>query len=218
MAPCPPAERAAFDEAFAALTPKQRQFLTAFIDGRNATSAYMKCNPRAARSTAGTEGFNTLHNPKIAAALAAYDRMMLDRVEVTKEQWLREQAIVAFSSIDDYDVDENGRLVLTRPDLPSCLMWAVSSVKKKVVRKGGDVVETTVEIRLWPKMDALGQIGRHTGLLRENPANANPTGLRFTLEQCYEAERIAIEAGILQPMPKPQPRPLNPVNGEVVSG
>jgi hypothetical protein len=134
--------------------------------------------------------------------------MMRDRVEITKEQWLREQAIVAFSSIDDYDVDDRGRLVLTSPDLPACLKRAVSSVKRSVVRKGGDVVETTVEIRLWPQMDALGQIGRHTGLLRENQVNANPTGLTFTLEQCYEAERRAIAEGILQPLPRPQPKAI----------
>nr|MDQ3830961.1 hypothetical protein [Candidatus Tectomicrobia bacterium] len=82
-----------------------------------------------------------------------------------------ELAVLGFSSVEHYEVTDDGRLTLA-PDAPKHAMRAIASVKHKVrtIPRGpgkSPIIEHDVEFRLWDKNQALTNLGKHTGVLLE---------------------------------------------------
>jgi len=89
---------------------------------------------------------------------------------------VRELAKVGFGDIRDL-FDADGRL--KRPGELSEAAAARVSAIEVVTRKAGDEVEYIHKIRLWDKVGALVQLGRHLGMWKDK----TEVEVRMTLEQ-----------------------------------
>lgn len=84
-------------------------------------------------------------------------------VQVAPADILRELMILAFSTIDDYVIDEASGRVSLAEDAPPSAMRAVQAVERRVTYTSGDEPSTTIttKIKLWDKPQALRMFGDH---------------------------------------------------------
>lgn len=73
----------------AGLTPVQVIFVNAFLTNLNGTRAYLEAVPTAKESTAATEAWKLLRNPKVAAAIHQRMAERIKRMEVDQDEVLR---------------------------------------------------------------------------------------------------------------------------------
>lgn len=100
---------------------------------------------------------------------------------------LTETALLAFSDVTHYAVDDKGDVTLSK-DAPKGAMRALQSIKRRITTRGtGKDVEVTreVELRLWDKPGPLKLAGQHVGLF----ANKVEHSGAVTLEQVLDASR-----------------------------
>lgn len=151
------------------LTPQQRLFVDALIlDPTDRAAAAVAAG--APRSHAAQWGYATLRRPHVAEAVARGMNARADRTKITQDGVLHETFILATSRVDDYEIEDNGD-VYVRDGVPDYRMKAISSIKKTtrtITRGRGEDAETEVirevEVKLWPKPDALKLAGAHVGL------------------------------------------------------
>ena len=138
---------------------------------------YEQVGYKARGDVAEAAASRLLRNVKVAARLAQLRRERSERTGITADRVLEELAVVAFSDVTHYCVDEEGRVVLdTRADASATR--ALSSVKRKTkqyMQKDELVTEHDVEVKLWNKINALEQLARHLGLFDEPPPAAHNT-------------------------------------------
>ena len=141
------------------LTARQERFVAEYLVDLNASAAARRAGYSA--KTARFIGAENLTKPNIRAALSAAQTARLRRIQMTSAATLEEIGVVAGSNIAEC-FGADGRL---RPitELPERVQRAVASVKVRTV----DGKESVTEIKLWPKLPALEQLGKHYGLLRE---------------------------------------------------
>jgi len=129
-----------------------------------------------------------IKKPSVAAAIAHEMNKLQERTRITADRVLHELAIIGFSNINDFVVDEEGNLTL-RPGVPEYMLRAVQSVKRKITKKRekeGWVTYIELEIKLWGKMEALHLAGKHLGLLNDK-VNVNVSGnVTHQHEQVWE--------------------------------
>ena len=107
-----------------------------------------------------------MKDAKVALAIAEANQALQVRTHFTQDMVLKELALLAFSSVDHFDVDDDGRVTPTK-DAPAGAMRAVSSIKRKVFTdKDGNVTRET-ELKLWDKPGPLKTAGKHVGLFNE---------------------------------------------------
>jgi phage terminase small subunit len=116
------------------------------------------------RKTAGQQGHRLLKDAKIRARVEYLTAQALVNADVEAADVVRELARVGYSDVWNYAIDESGNVTLA-PGAPSGASRAVSAIKRKtrtsVTKDGESVTETTTEIRLWPKVDALEKLARY---------------------------------------------------------
>lgn len=159
------------------LTAKQARFVEEFLVDANATQAAIRAgySARTARQTAA----ENLSKPDIQAALQEGIAARSQRTLTHADQVVRELGMLAFSDVGDV-LDFTGRDVRLRPanEIPEHARRAISSIKVRRYTEGqGDAareVEVT-EFKLWPKVRALEQLGRHLGLFKEALPPPGPT-------------------------------------------
>jgi phage terminase small subunit len=146
------------------LNAKQARFVEEYPVDLNATKAAERSG--YSKRTAYSQGQRLLKHVEVRGAIDAVLAARSARVQVTQDQVLGELVLLAHSCVDDFVVDENGRLA-PAPGRPSEVMRAVSGVKYKTRTRGsGDNVEVVheVEFRLWNKPETLKLEGRHIGM------------------------------------------------------
>lgn len=137
-------------------------------------AAYLKClNERQAAIEAGYSPTSAkqaaqklMARPDVLAAIAKGQAQRAARTEITQDRVLRELALLAFSSIDNYDVDDFGHVTVKAGVSPNRIR-AVQSVKYRVTTDAEGRTERTTEFKLWDKPGPLKLAGRHTGLFNE---------------------------------------------------
>jgi phage terminase small subunit len=151
------------------LTPKQERFVEEYlIDGNGAQAAIRAGYSAKDARTQASRFLST--NVNIKAAIAAGQRTTSDKLDITKDRVLSELAAIAFSDPAGlYGPDGN---LLAIKDMPENVRRAIASVKvnrQKSSSEGETLTEEhTVEIRHWPKVDALEKLARHLGLFKED--------------------------------------------------
>ncbi|MFB3855011.1 MAG: terminase small subunit [Vicinamibacterales bacterium] len=182
-----PTRRAA--QPRARLTPRQRRFVQEYVVDLNATAAATRSgySTRAARAI----GCENLTKPNIARAIKAALEARAARTAVTADRVLEELALLAFSSVEDYQVTDAGEVVLAPTARPGA-MRALQSIKHRLTTRGrGDDAETVreVEIRLWDKPGPLRLAGQHLGLFIErHHVEADVSFSALVLAACKKAE------------------------------
>lgn len=157
---------AEFELAVIALAPNQQAFVFAYLsDPTSATAAARKAGYSGTSVT--VRATKLLNMPKIAAAIALGHGLREDRTFITSDRTLHELAILAFSSIGDYEVTSGGK-VKVREGVPEYALRAISSMDYTVIEeeteKGVRVTYKT-KIKLWSKPEALRMLAMYQKLL-----------------------------------------------------
>lgn len=143
------------------LTDRQSRFVDEYLVDLNATKAAIRAGYSA--KTAASQGERLLRNVEVAGAIEKRKVERSAATGITQERVLRELAVLAFSDVTHYQVDENGRVTLAE-GAPEGALRAISSIKHKTrsYRDGDDTtIEHEVEVKLWDKTPNLKLAGRH---------------------------------------------------------
>jgi phage terminase small subunit len=110
-------------------TPRQQRFVEEYLVDLNATQAAIWSGYSA--KGAEVRGSELLRKRKVAAKIDDLKRERSEWTRVTADRVLRELAVLAFSSIEDYTLDDDGRIVLR----PGADPDAVRAVKRTRFKK-----------------------------------------------------------------------------------
>lgn len=121
-------------------------------------------------ATAKQRATEMLRDPDIGAAISAAQGARARRVKLTADRVLRELAYVALSNIDNFTLDEHGKIV-PREDVSPAVMRSVKSIKYRTEyvkdkSSGDETTVQTAELTLWSKTEALKSAMSHLGMLR----------------------------------------------------
>lgn len=163
----------------AELTAKQQRFVDEYLVDINAT--------RAARRSGyadGNYGRQLLTKTNVSNAIAKAKEARQKRTQVTADRVLEELALIGFSDVTNYEVDDGGHVVL-QLGVSRDVTRALSSVKRKTkhYEHGGDsVTEHDVEVKLWSKIAALDSLAKHLGLHGPKGTEQDPEHHKITIE------------------------------------
>jgi phage terminase small subunit len=177
------------------ITPQQQLFVDAYVeDPRSASAAARKVGicDRDAQVTART----WLNMRGVAARVAMAMNERAERTKINQDRALHECAILALSDVMHYEFDEYDNVQL-KEGVPGYATRAIRSIKRKtrtMPRKDGEpVVETTVEIQLHPKTDALRLMMQHLGMLVDRHGLVGADGKLLDPAKTMSDEEIAEE-------------------------
>lgn len=160
------------------LTPRQKRFAEEYISDLNATQAYIRAGYSGRRHVAEMAGSRMLKLPQVKEEVARLQADRSARVRLTADDVLRELKLLVLSDIEHYELDDNGRLVVS-PDAPPGARRAVSKKKfKRRTIQGAKPVENPdgtwsipmeieAEITLWDKVSAMRMAMEHFGLSKQ---------------------------------------------------
>jgi len=158
------------------LTAKQKAFIQEYPIDLNGTQAAIRAGYSA--KTAEFQASKMLSKGKVQEAIQEALDKRAERTEITADRVLLEIARLAFSDIREYiDIGADGCVqVKTFEDMPKGASRAIQYIKekKRIIASGkGDgeetILESTFELKLWDKVKALEQLGKHLGFLFNNP-------------------------------------------------
>jgi phage terminase small subunit len=116
-----------------------------------------------APSRARAQAWAWERNDAILSAISAARDHVAEEVQWNPKDILAEYAIIAFSTIDDYEIDAEGNLRLA-DEAPANAMRAVQSFKRTITQHDNGDVTYTGELRLYDKQHALGKMGEWFGM------------------------------------------------------
>jgi phage terminase small subunit len=176
------------------LNARQRAFVAAYVVSRNATQSAITAGYSV--KTAEQQGPRLLGNAEIALAIREGEQMLQVRTHFTQDQVLNELALLAFSNVDHYEVDDDGN-VQVKADAPKGAIRAVSSIKRRVTTDPKGNVTREVELRLWDKPGPLKTAGRHVGLFSDKSHEEIEREVDKRIGQLVEQAREARAAGAI---------------------
>lgn len=171
--PTPPRPTRSRPSACQRLTARQLRFVEEYLVTLNATQACIRAG--YSERTSESAGPRLLGHVGVARAIADAQQARATRVGITQDRVLAELEEVAFSSIDHYEVNADGNVVLAA-GAPRRAMRALQSIKRQMQETQGlpdkdGVVSILrgfeVEIKLWDKPSMLKLAGQHVGILRD---------------------------------------------------
>lgn len=154
----------------AGLSVKRELFCQEYMKDLNATAAAKRAGYSA--KTANEQATYLLGIPAIQAYIKKLKKKMADRNEDLTQRVIDELAKIAFSNVQDFIENDNKVLDLSKVENHKAA--AVSSIKKTTKRfdtldeETDDIIQETVEFRLWDKGAALERLGRHLGIFEED--------------------------------------------------
>ncbi len=146
------------------LNSQQRKFVHALVAGANATKAAIAAG--YSEKTAAQAASRLLKNVKVADELNRLQTAAVEKAGLNGQKVLEELAVVGFSDVRHFTVSDGGELLLAE-GAPEHAWRAVSSIKHKtttITQGERETVTHDVELRLWPKTEALRMLGDHLAL------------------------------------------------------
>lgn len=148
----------------------QIRFVDEFLIDRNATRAYLKVYPEVTPGSARVLACRLLTKVHIAALVDEKEAELAAAVGLTQHRIKEELAVLSFSDIKNYVIDDNGHVELAE-NAPDGAIRAVQSLKRKrrVIQREDeeDIVEIETEIKLWDKPGSLRMAGQHLKMFTE---------------------------------------------------
>jgi len=141
------------------MTPKQKRFVDEYLIDLNATEAALRAG--YSKRTAYSIGNENLKKPEIQKAIHQQMKDREKRTEISQDKVLREFAHIAFDDIRNYLefwTDENGKLQV---ELKSSEEIDTRNISEIQLDNG------KLKFKLYPKDNALTQLGRHLGLFND---------------------------------------------------
>jgi phage terminase small subunit len=152
-----------------ALTPKQERFVAEYLIDLNATQAAKRAG--YSERTAGSQAFDLLKKPEIAAAVQARRGKLAEKLEVTQERVVAELAKLGFANMADYmraSPDGDPFLdfsALTRDQAAALIEVTVDDF---IDGRGEDArAVRRVKFKLADKRAALVDLGKHLGMFTD---------------------------------------------------
>lgn len=152
------------------LSPKRARFVQEYLKDLNAKQAALRAGYAGGRSGRSAEAMGSylLRNPEVQAAIAAAQRRVAERAEVSATRVLQEYAAIAFADIGEV-LDFSGPAPRLRDanTIPAPARQAIASMKTRRYLEGhGDDARTVevTEFKFWDKRAALADLMRHLGL------------------------------------------------------
>jgi phage terminase small subunit len=164
------------------LNDKQDRFCLEYLIDLNATAAAKRAG--YSEDTAYSIGHELLKKPEIQDRIARLKAERSIRTQITADRVLEELAIVGFSNVQDYIVDDDGRIEVTRSAGEGSIR-AVSSIRRKKKKYGhgeNQSDEVEVELKLWPKVSALEKMGQHLGIFEKDNQQKQQPLSKITVE------------------------------------
>jgi phage terminase small subunit len=185
------------------LTPKQQRFADEYLIDLNGTRAYRTAYPKCKTDAAArAHAARLVANGNVAAYLSEAMQARAQRTEITQDRVLLELAVLGFSDLRHYVIDDNGQVTLTE-NAPDEAMRAISTIKRKTRtftdRDGNTTTDRDVELRFWSKPDALKMLGQHLNMFREKDEEKAPdVGLldKFTESVAAGGVEVTYENGL----------------------
>ena len=154
------------------LTKNQKAFCEHYVTDRelNATKAYMQAYPRCKESSAAALSSKTLRKVKVQRYLKKLREAAMKRVQIKQDDILQELKTLGFSNIKDFlEYDNSGITLYDSKKVDTRAIHSVKQQKKTrrtFTKDGGEVVtsNTTVELKMHQKLQALVKLGEHLGL------------------------------------------------------
>lgn len=170
------------------LTAREERFCEEYPSDLNATRA-AKDSGFSAKSAAQI-GYQLLHKPSVLRRLQEIQLSRMRALEVKGDQVLQELARIAFFDPRPAFGDD-GSLKPIR-QLPDAMAAAISSVEIEERFQGvGETREQvgfTKKVRFWPKVEALGLLGKHLRLFVDRLEVVDPQGI---VKRMWEGRRRA---------------------------
>lgn len=149
------------------LTEREQRLVDAYLSNPDLSVYESALKAGFTKSSATSEVYTLLRKPKIKRALDKEMAARARRTRITKDRVLREIASIAFSNIDDYEIDDFGRVIL-KEGADDRAMKAVSSIKRTVTYDKEGCARITTELKLWDKGAAQEKLSRHMNLFKED--------------------------------------------------
>lgn len=150
----------------AKLTPKQERFVAEYLIDLNAKRAATAAGYSA--KTAEQQGYQLLHHPSVAAAIAAKREKLAEKLELSAERVLTELMLMGFANMLDYITPQaDGTAIVDLSKLTRDQAAAISEVRVDVTASGDDDARETVKkvtFKLADKRGSLELLGKHLGL------------------------------------------------------
>ena len=150
------------------LTLKQREFCVNYVATKDAEKAALLAG--YSQKQVCRESQRLLKMPKIAAEIAQMEARQAVRFELEAEPILREQAALAFASVEPFlviepDQDVSIDLSKATPEQLKTLKSVKTTTNERLDKDGEVIGRTTrVEVTLWDKQKALETLMRHLGM------------------------------------------------------
>lgn len=189
----------ATDPKFLELTPKQQAFVhNVFlqpVSGWTNAKVYrvshgIEKTPQNSSTTVHSgQYWKLLRHPKIEPFIHRIKKHYANKLGVTAERILREEATIAFSDIAQF-FDSSGHLLVHPSKLPAKVRRAISSVKA-VHNKNGSI---TYEVQLWNKGAALQRLENLLGMnAPQKHEVSGPDGGPIEISARYDFSILSVE-------------------------
>lgn len=168
------------------LTPKQQRFVAEYLKDLCATAAYRRAGYRAAGHAAEVNAAKLLRNTEVQNAIALAEKERAARVKIEADNVLRELARIAFSDMRDF-VDWGPEGVRLKPsaELGDDDAPCVAEVTQTSTEHGG-----SIRFKLHSKTEALRDLCRHLGLLKDKLEVSGPDGGPFKVYLDVDPEKV----------------------------
>jgi len=159
---------------FAQCDDKERAFVLEYPVDWNAIRA---CERAGYGRNKTNLAYEILRRPHVVYALLHNLSIRAEINNIQHHRLLEELAVVAFSNIAHYNIDDYGNVVLMA-GAPDTAMRAVAKIKKRIRHEkkedGTDVTIYETELALWNKVEAINMAMKHLGMfLRDKLSPTN---------------------------------------------
>ncbi len=166
------------------MTPRQELFVKEYLVDLNATKAAVRAGYSA--KTAEQQGPRLLGNVGVAVAIKKALEARAERVEVKSDDVLRELLRLARVDLGDA-FDDKGKLKALH-EMSVDVRRAISGIKVTTEGRGDDA-EEVLEVKFWPKVQALELLGKHLGLFPNKVEHAADEALTVVINSLAEPKK-----------------------------
>ncbi len=158
----------AYEAGVSKCTTQELRLAVELARGAQLADALIRAGYRfnSARQRQTNAAFLITRKPHVHAVLAGLRRSAVMRAEVSVAQVRAEQARIAFSNVNHYEIDHDGSVNL-KPGAPLDAVQAVSSVEIDEVEtqtERGTRIRRKKKLRLWDKSSALKALAADLGM------------------------------------------------------
>lgn len=146
------------------LSEKEERFCQEYIIDLNAAASARRTG--YSERTAKEIGYENLTKPHIIDRIQELKEARSKRTEITADKVLKELAKIGFSNIQDYIEDDH--TIKNLKEIGRNKSAAISSIKKTTRKIGAELVDETIEFKLYDKKGSLELIGKHIGFFKED--------------------------------------------------